>query len=88
VRHAAAVREAGRGGREFHAPDATREQEGVLIERAPSVGLLSAGHNPQAVGSQTRSGGSPVGAYLVDVEMVGVGDQVNRDLVKKMSHLQ
>jgi hypothetical protein len=71
---AAAVREAGRRITDFYPlRAAAREAEGVVADRYQSARpTLGAGRDPWAEHGWRRGGSSPVGADLVDVEVVGV----------------
>jgi hypothetical protein len=61
----------------------TEEPERVIIvvnQPVPSHGF---GDDPWPVGRRETCEGSPVGAYLVGAEVVGIGGQASRDFIEK-----
>lgn len=87
ARRAAAVAEARRGAAEAGVHPlraAAREAEGVVADCYQPTLQRAAGDDPWAAGGDGEGGGSPVGADLVDVEVVGVGVQPAGDLPEEI----
>jgi hypothetical protein len=63
---------------------AAREAEGVVADWYQPTLQRAAGDDPWAAGGDGEGGGSPVGADLVDVEVVGVGVQPAGDLPEEI----
>ena len=83
MRDAAAVREAGRSNADPNPLNTTEWKERVVVPIIPAP-QRAMGDDPRTIGRGKTRVGSPVGAYLVDAGVVGVGGQATGDLLHQV----